>query len=113
MAASSQYAAAQRFIKFVNASPTPYHAVKNAARRLEEAGFSKLLESEDNWDSALKNGGRFYFARLVFTNHMQLHDTQVDTLAVDSKQKPSLSDRFHRSRQLQTWEWSSYRWHAH
>lgn len=63
MSTSSQYAAAQRFIKFVNASPTPYHAVRNAAVRLEKAGFSKLLETEANWDAALKNGGRFYYTR--------------------------------------------------
>lgn len=63
MSTSTQYAAAQRFIKFVNASPTPYHAVRNAAARLEKAGFSKLLETEANWDLALKQGGRFYYTR--------------------------------------------------
>jgi aspartyl aminopeptidase len=34
--------AAARFIKFVNGSPTPYHAVQNAALRLEKAGFLKV-----------------------------------------------------------------------
>lgn len=63
MTSTTQYAAAQKFLKFVNASPTPYHAVKNAARRLEEAGFRKLYETEADWDSALKSGGRFYFTR--------------------------------------------------
>ena len=35
--------AAARFIKFVNASPTPFHAVQNAALRLEKAGFLKVV----------------------------------------------------------------------
>ena len=35
--------AATRFIKFVNASPTPFHAVHNAALRLEKAGFQKVV----------------------------------------------------------------------
>jgi aspartyl aminopeptidase len=34
--------AAVRFLKFVNASPTPFHAVQNAALRLEKAGFQKV-----------------------------------------------------------------------
>lgn len=36
--------AASRFLKFVNASPTPFHAVQNAALRLEKAGFSKVRD---------------------------------------------------------------------
>lgn len=35
--------AAARFIRFVNGSPTPFHAVQNAALRLEKAGFLKVL----------------------------------------------------------------------
>lgn len=34
--------AASRFLKFVNASPTPFHAVHNAAAHLERAGFRKV-----------------------------------------------------------------------
>jgi aspartyl aminopeptidase len=59
----SKYAAAQRFISFVNASPTPFHAVKSAVARLEKSGFTRLLETESDWDSALKGGGRFYITR--------------------------------------------------
>jgi len=33
---------ATRFLQFVNASPTPFHAVHNAALRLEKAGFRKV-----------------------------------------------------------------------
>lgn len=35
-------AAAQKFLTFVNASPTPFHAVRNASVRLEKAGFVKV-----------------------------------------------------------------------
>jgi aspartyl aminopeptidase len=37
--------AALRFLSFLNASPTPFHAVHNAIVRLEKAGFQKLLEN--------------------------------------------------------------------
>jgi aspartyl aminopeptidase len=33
---------ANRFLAFVNASPTPFHAVANAAVLLENAGFRKV-----------------------------------------------------------------------
>ncbi len=34
--------AATRLLQFVNASPTPFHAVHNAALRLEKSGFAKV-----------------------------------------------------------------------
>ena len=37
--------AAAKFLKFVNASPTPFHAVQNAAATLEKAGFHKVCLS--------------------------------------------------------------------
>ncbi|KAF7301360.1 hypothetical protein MIND_00701200 [Mycena indigotica] len=52
--------AALRLLGLLNASPTPFHAVQNAADRLEQAGFSKILE-KDAWN--LKPGGRYYFTR--------------------------------------------------
>ncbi|KAF8076281.1 aspartyl aminopeptidase [Lyophyllum atratum] len=54
--------AALKFLKFVNASPTPYHAVDNAAVRLEKAGFQKLRET-DEWEKDVKPGGKYYFTR--------------------------------------------------
>jgi len=52
--------AASKFLNFVNASPTAFHAVHNAALRLEKAGFRKIRESEE-WD--LKAGGKYYLTR--------------------------------------------------
>ncbi|KAH9049995.1 peptidase M18 [Lactarius hengduanensis] len=54
--------AATRFLQFVNASPTPFHAVHNAALRLESAGFKKIREKDD-WEANLQAGGRYYFTR--------------------------------------------------
>ena len=42
MLAATTPEAATRFLQFVNASPTPFHAVYNAALRLESAGFTKV-----------------------------------------------------------------------
>ena len=35
-------AAAIKFLEFVNASPTPFHAVQIASARLEKVGFQKV-----------------------------------------------------------------------
>ncbi|MEV0650599.1 M18 family aminopeptidase [Phytomonospora sp. NPDC050363] len=43
-------------IAYVTASPTPYHAVREAAARLERAGFSAVDETAE-WD--VRPGGRF------------------------------------------------------
>ncbi|KAI1437775.1 aspartyl aminopeptidase-like protein [Xylaria sp. CBS 124048] len=54
--------AALDFIDFVNASPTPYHAVHESVARLEKAGFIPIKE-RDNWTSTLKPGGKYYMTR--------------------------------------------------
>ncbi|KAJ6629088.1 aspartyl aminopeptidase [Mycena sp. CBHHK59/15] len=54
--------AANRFLSFVNASPTPFHAVHNAVLRLEKAGFQKVLE-KDAWEDRVQPGGKYYFCR--------------------------------------------------
>ncbi|MET9478926.1 M18 family aminopeptidase [Streptomyces sp. NPDC006638] len=43
-------------MSFLAASPSPYHAVANAAERLEKAGFRQVAET-DAWDGAA--GGKF------------------------------------------------------
>jgi aspartyl aminopeptidase len=71
--------AATRLVQFVNASPTPFHAVHNAAVRLERAGFSKVClhssgrstcllslcrsERKMTGEANLKDGGKYYFTR--------------------------------------------------
>ncbi|AZP19084.1 M18 family aminopeptidase [Streptomyces aquilus] len=51
-------------MSFLAASPSPYHAVANAAERLEKAGFRQVAET-DAWDaetsaaSAAGSGGRY------------------------------------------------------
>jgi aspartyl aminopeptidase len=54
--------AATRLLSFVNASPTPWHAVQTAALRLEKAGFLKIREKDD-WEKELNPGGKYYFTR--------------------------------------------------
>lgn len=53
---------ARRFIDFVNAAPTPFHAVHEGVKRLEMAGFERLRERE-TWTGRLKVGGRYYVTR--------------------------------------------------
>ncbi|KAF8514863.1 aspartyl aminopeptidase [Hysterangium stoloniferum] len=48
------------FLQFLNASPTPFHAVNVAVRLLEQKGFKQLRE-EDDWD--VKEGGKYYLTR--------------------------------------------------
>ncbi|WP_371670222.1 M18 family aminopeptidase [Streptomyces sp. NBC_00289] len=43
-------------MSYLAASPTPYHAVANAAERLEKAGFRQVLET-DAWDGS--TGGKY------------------------------------------------------
>ncbi|OAX42203.1 peptidase M18, aminopeptidase I [Rhizopogon vinicolor AM-OR11-026] len=54
--------AAKRFLGFVNASPTPFHAVHNASARLEASGFKKIREADD-WDKILQPQGKYFFTR--------------------------------------------------
>jgi len=51
---------AQDLLRFVAACPSPYHAVAEMARRLEDAGFQQLRE-EDRW--SLAAGDRRYVVR--------------------------------------------------
>jgi aspartyl aminopeptidase len=42
MSASTTPAAANDFLSFVNASPTPFHAVQRVKERLAKAGFQEI-----------------------------------------------------------------------
>lgn len=46
--------------QFLAASPTPFHAVAEMSKRLEKAGFTQLLET-DQWN--LEKGGRYFTLR--------------------------------------------------
>ncbi len=55
-----QLAAATDLARFIDASPSPFHAVAEAARRLDAAGFVGLDET-DAWEE--RAGGRRYVVR--------------------------------------------------
>ncbi|KAJ7781348.1 aspartyl aminopeptidase [Mycena metata] len=62
MSSSQGPEAAQRLLRFLNQSPTPFHAVHNAIVQLEKAGFQKILE-QDAWEETIEPGGKYYFTR--------------------------------------------------
>ncbi|KAI0834442.1 peptidase [Hypoxylon sp. FL0890] len=66
------------FLDFVNASPTPYHAVRSSIERLEKAGFSPVKE-RDNWSSTLRPGGKYYMTR---------NGSTIVAFAIGAKWKP-------------------------
>jgi aspartyl aminopeptidase len=49
------------FLKFLSNSPSPFHAVENMVKKLEESNFTRLRESCSKWD--LESGGRYYVTR--------------------------------------------------
>ena len=53
---------AQGFVDFVNAAPTPYHAVSQASKMLEAEGYTRLHERE-SWKNALERKGKYYVTR--------------------------------------------------
>lgn len=59
---SSVPAAALRFLQYVEASPSPFHATASSVAMLERAGFTQLHESQ-SWDEKLYVGGRYYVQR--------------------------------------------------
>lgn len=54
--------AANDFLSFVNASPTPFHAVRSVKDRLTKAGFEEIKE-RDSWSSTCVPGGKYYLTR--------------------------------------------------
>ncbi|KZF25039.1 aspartyl aminopeptidase [Xylona heveae TC161] len=71
-------AAANDFLSFVNASPTPFHAVHSAKERLAEAGFKQIKE-RDSWAHTLHAGGKYYLTR---------NGTSIVAFAIGKKWKP-------------------------
>ncbi|KAA1078633.1 hypothetical protein PGTUg99_001054 [Puccinia graminis f. sp. tritici] len=51
-----------KFLTFINQSPTPFHAVSNAIKRLESAGFKRLKE-RDQWNGLIQKGGKYFVTR--------------------------------------------------
>ena len=54
--------AARRLAQFIDASPSPFHAVKESVRMLEGAGFKCLKETE-SWSGQVQLGGKYFVTR--------------------------------------------------
>ncbi|KIV85113.1 aspartyl aminopeptidase [Exophiala sideris] len=70
--------AANDFLDFVNASPTPYHAVKSIKERLTGVGFKEIKE-KDSWSSRCLPGGKYFLTRNAST---------IVAFAIGKKWKP-------------------------
>ncbi|EPS27002.1 Aspartyl aminopeptidase [Penicillium oxalicum] len=57
---------AKDFLSFVNASPTPFHAVQSAKDLLTKAGFEEIKE-KDSWANTCKPGGKYFLTRNTTT----------------------------------------------
>ncbi|KAJ3288505.1 hypothetical protein HK104_008146 [Borealophlyctis nickersoniae] len=53
---------AEEFLTFVNASPSPFHAVETSRTRLLAAGYKELHE-RSAWEDDVKPGGKYFFTR--------------------------------------------------
>ncbi|KAA8916402.1 hypothetical protein TRICI_001446 [Trichomonascus ciferrii] len=53
---------ASEFLSYVNASPSPYHAVQTTKKMLVSAGFKEINERE-NWESKLEKGSKYFVTR--------------------------------------------------
>ena len=51
---------AQELLDYIDASPSPWHAVKSTVKQLEANGFEPLIENQP-WQ--LKKNGRYYVTR--------------------------------------------------
>lgn len=56
---------ATQFVKFLNASPSPYHCVATMKTRLLEAGYVHLSEGDSEWK--LSPGGKYFITRNAST----------------------------------------------
>nr|AJD23160.1 aspartyl aminopeptidase [Onygena corvina] len=81
MITADERARAEDFLSFVNASPTPFHAVASAVKRFTDAGFKEIKE-KDCWSDVCKPGGKYYVTR---------NDSTIIAFAVGNKWKPGNS----------------------
>ncbi|EFR03629.1 aspartyl aminopeptidase [Nannizzia gypsea CBS 118893] len=81
MITADEKARAQDFLSFVNASPTPFHAVASATKRFTDAGFKEIKE-KDCWSEVCKPGGKYYVTR---------NGSTIIAFAVGNKWKPGNS----------------------
>jgi aspartyl aminopeptidase len=57
---------ARSFLRFVDASPSPFHAVHSAKDILNASGFEALSEGS-LWNGRVKPGGKYYYTRNAST----------------------------------------------
>ncbi|CAN6657863.1 aspartyl aminopeptidase 4 [Trichomonascus vanleenenianus] len=50
------------FLTYVNASPSPYHAVQTSKRMLVAAGFKEISE-RDSWEKKVERGQKYFLTR--------------------------------------------------
>lgn len=67
---------AKEFLNYVNASPSPYHAVAESVKLLEAANYKKVSE-KDTWN--VKPGDKFYVTR---------NQSMITAFAIGGKWKP-------------------------
>lgn len=66
MDASASADPGHELLSFINASPTPFHAVSLLKQKLDKAGFNCLQEKEP-WSRTCKAGGKYYLTRNAST----------------------------------------------
>ncbi|MDE6412045.1 MAG: M18 family aminopeptidase [Clostridia bacterium] len=92
----------KHLISFLENSLTPYHAVANAKKFLEEKGFT-ALDERDNWN--LKEGGKYFVTRngsslIAFTFHkdgnFKIVASHTDSPCLKLKESPEMKGNFTR-----------------
>lgn len=53
----------RRCIKFIDASPEPFHCVFTVKSNLLKEGFIELDEADPNWRNIIKLGGKYFYTR--------------------------------------------------
>jgi len=64
--------------------PAQFHAVEEASKRLDAAGFVRLSE-RDSWHPEIKAGGKYYFTRNLSTIVAFAGGTQLQLPATASR----------------------------